>query len=67
LNDYYDRAFTYIELGDEDELWENVSFEDFEDIKLHEGLILKHRVTGNKILIPAQYIQIMKQKGGMPA
>jgi hypothetical protein len=54
LNDYYDRAFTYIELGDEDELWENVSFEDFEDIKLHKGLILKHRVTGNKILIPEQ-------------
>jgi len=26
----------------------------FEDIKLHEGLILKYRVTGNKILIPAQ-------------
>ena len=25
----------------------------FEDIKLHNGLILKHRVTGNKILIPA--------------
>ena len=107
LNYYYDRAFTYIELGDGDELWENVSFEDirkahshvfwkmsefhkdnrlyliwgnhnrkwknpnnvekhlyhyyderagcnkplFEDIKIHEGLILKHRVTGNKIFL----------------
>jgi hypothetical protein len=35
LNYYYDRAFTYIELGDGDELWENVSFEDIRKAHSH--------------------------------
>lgn len=114
LNHYYDKGFTYIELGDGDELWENASFEDireahshifwkmtqfheesrlyllwgnhnrkwkrpvnvekhlyqyhderkqyqderkkslkplFKGIKVHEGLILKHQDTGNKIFL----------------
>lgn len=107
LNFYYDQGFSYIELGDGDELWENPVFEDirkshshvfwklsefhkndrlyliwgnhnrmwknpknvekhlyqyyderedrckplFKDIKIHEGLILKHRITGKKIFL----------------
>lgn len=107
LNHYYDRNFTYIEIGDGDELWENSSYSDivqvhsdafwllskfynegrlhfvygnhdivkknqsfieknlyqyfyerenryvplFENIKLHEGVILKHRDTNGKIFL----------------
>lgn len=107
LNYYYNNNYTYIELGDGDELWENNNFSDiinihsnvfwllskfynegrlhmlfgnhdiakrnnkyngtnmsqyfdererkyislFENIKIHEGLILKHRNTGNKIYL----------------
>lgn len=107
LNHYYDQGFTYIELGDGDELWENASFEDirrahshifwkmtqfheenrlyllwgnhnrewersgnvekhlcqyyderrksmeplFKGIKVHEGLIMRHKDTGNKIFL----------------
>jgi len=107
LEYYYEKGFTYIELGDGDELWENKRFSDirevhgdiyrilrkfhvenrlymlwgnhdmvkkypdyvlknlyiyydqqedryfplFEGIKLHEGLILNHTGTGNKILL----------------
>jgi len=104
---YYRKNYTYIEIGDGDELWENSDFYDivqthsdafwlmsnfyskgrlyllygnhdivkqskkyveenlyqyfderekkymplFEKIKVHEGLILKHRVTGDKIFL----------------
>jgi UDP-2,3-diacylglucosamine pyrophosphatase LpxH len=96
LNHYYKRNYTYIEIGDGDELWENNNFSDillihkdvflllykfynknrlyfifgnhdiikkdkkfvknnlfplFKNIKIHEGLILKHRVTHDKILL----------------
>lgn len=107
LTHYYNENYTYIELGDGDELWENSEFFDikqvhsdvfwllskfynkgrlylilgnhdmvkkdksfvksnlskyldeterrfvplFKNIKLHEGLILKHRVTGDKIFL----------------
>jgi len=107
LNHYYNEGFTYIEIGDGDELWENKRFADirkayshifwlmskfhqnnmlyliwgnhnrkwknpknvkkhlyyynderegrykplFEDIKVHEGLVLRHSGTGNRIFI----------------
>ncbi|MHB8064660.1 MAG: metallophosphoesterase family protein [Ruminiclostridium sp.] len=107
LNHYYDDDYTYIELGDGDELWENTKLSDimhvhkdtfwllskfhnagrlyliygnhdmekkyygfvrknlrryfdqrdeeylsvFEHIKVHEGLVLRHRVTHDKILL----------------
>lgn len=107
LNHYYKEGFTYIEIGDGDELWEHRSFHTilnthknifwllskfytegrlhliygnhdivkkndkyvkrnlykyfderrkkyvplFENIKIHEGIVLKHRDTGNKILL----------------
>lgn len=107
LNHYYKENFTYIEIGDGDELWENRKLSDiisvhshifwllskffkegrlyliygnhdmvkredkfvrnnmyryfderkkkyiplFENIKVHEGLILKHRVTNQKIFL----------------
>lgn len=107
LNYYYDKNYTYIEIGDGDELWENKRFSDifnmhkdvfwilskfyhqnrlyfiygnhdivkkdpsfaqnylyqyydphekreiplFENITIHEGLVLKHRFTGNKIFL----------------
>jgi len=107
LNHYYNEGYTYIEIGDGDELWENRKLSDiisvhknifwllsnlykegrlhliygnhdmckkddkfiknnmyyyfderkkkylplFENIKVHEGLILKHRVTGQKIFL----------------
>jgi UDP-2,3-diacylglucosamine pyrophosphatase LpxH len=96
LNHYYKRNYTYIEIGDGDELWENNNFSDillihkdvflllykfynknrlyfifgnhdiikkdkkfvknnlfplFKNIKIHEGLILKHRITHDKILL----------------
>lgn len=107
LTHYYDENYTYIEIGDGDELWENSRFSDikqvhgdvfwllskfynegrlylifgnhdmvkkddsfvknnlyeyfderekkyiplFKDIKLYEGLVLKHRATGDKIFL----------------
>jgi len=107
LNHYYDEDYTYIELGDGDELWENTMLSDimhihkdtfwllskfhkagrlyliygnhdmekkdygfigknlrrffgqreeeylsiFQNIKVHEGLVLRHRVTDDKILL----------------
>lgn len=107
LTHYYNENFTYIELGDGDELWENTNISDiiqvhsnafwlmskfyeagrlyfiygnhdmvkrskryvkknlyqyfderqkkyiplFPDIKIHEGLVLKHRVTDDKIFL----------------
>lgn len=107
LKYYYDRDFTYIELGDGDELWENRKYYDiihsynkifellsefyyygrlyfiygnhdiekknerfvknnlyffynerlkeyiplFRNIKIHESLVLKHRITRNKIFL----------------
>jgi len=107
LNHYYKKGFTYIEVGDGDELWENKRFADirqahshvfwlmrkfhnekrlhliwgnhniewknrrnieknlyryyderddeykslFEDIEIHEGLVLKHSRTGKKIFV----------------
>jgi UDP-2,3-diacylglucosamine pyrophosphatase LpxH len=107
LNFYYSNNYTYIELGDGDELWENKKFSDvinihsdifnklsqfykkgrlhfiygnhdmlkksdsfvkknlqfhineldgrfvslFKDIKVHEGLVLKHRLTNEKIFL----------------
>lgn len=107
LNHYYKENFTYIELGDGDELWKNKKFSDiikihgdvfsilvdfhkkqrlyfifgnhdmvkknkkfvqnnlfyyfnerekknvplFEDVKVHEGLVLNHTDTGNKIFL----------------
>lgn len=107
LNDYYKKGYTYIELGDGDELWENKKFSDifamhkdafwilskfyekdrlyfiygnhdmvkknpnftqkhlcqyydshkkkeiplFKNIKIHEGLILRHSITGDKIFL----------------
>lgn len=107
LDSYFESGFTYIELGDGDELWENASFKVirkahsdvfwkmsqfhddnrfyfiwgnhnrkwnkprnvekhlyyyyderekcnkplFKGINIHEGLILRHQVTGNKIFL----------------
>lgn len=107
LNHYYNYNYTYIELGDGDELWENKKLSDimnihkdsfsilskfqnddrlymlfgnhdiekknynfvkrnlrrffnqreeksssiFENIKIHEGLVLRHRITDDKILL----------------
>ncbi len=107
LNHYYSKDYTYIELGDGDELWENRNFSDivsvhadafkllgkfynknrlyiiygnhdivkegngfygeifcnsfyendknrsllFEKIKVHEGLVLRHKTTGHKIFL----------------
>ncbi|WP_326907302.1 metallophosphoesterase [Sedimentibacter sp. MB31-C6] len=107
LNYYYKENYTYIELGDGDELWENSDITDiiqehsdifwllrkfykekrlyfiygnhdmlkkntkfiekkltyyfyernnkyyllFNDVKIHEGIVLKHKETGNKILL----------------
>lgn len=107
LNHYYNENYTYIEIGDGDELWENREFTDilkthlntflllekffkegriyfiygnhdivkskqdfvknnlyqyfdqeknkyiplFENIKLHEGLVLRHRVSDQRILL----------------
>lgn len=107
LTYYYSQKYTYIELGDGDELWENKDFYDivhihsdafsllkkfynenrlyfifgnhdmvkknssfvrknlyeyyeerekkyvplFKDIKIHEGLILRHKITNDKILL----------------
>lgn len=107
LNYYYNRGFSYIEIGDSDELWENRKFSEirqsyshifwlmrkfhikkrlylifgnhdmvkknkdfveknlyyyyddlkkkheklFENIQVHEGLILRHKATDNKIFI----------------
>lgn len=107
LTHYYNENYTYIEIGDGDELWENSNFYDivhihsdvfwllsklynegrfymifgnhdivkrydnfavsnlykyfdereqryiplFPNIKVHEGLVLRHRITGSKILV----------------
>lgn len=92
LKYYYNNGFTYFELGDGDELWENKSFdsiaatnkevfavllkflksgrlyliygnhdivkknnpylyEGFPRLTFHEGLVLRHEETGNKILL----------------
>ncbi|MDP4144723.1 MAG: metallophosphoesterase family protein [Bacillota bacterium] len=107
LTHYYDKGYTYIEIGDGDELWENTQLSNiikmhsdvfellskffindrlyfiygnhdmvkkddkfvkenlyqyfnerqkayipiFEGVKLHEGLVLRHRVTDDKILL----------------
>lgn len=96
LSYYYKRNYTYIEIGDGDELWENCSLSDiveahsdvfgqlskfyyenrlyfiygnhdmvkkydryvlnnlssyFKDIKIYEGIVLKHRNTQDKILL----------------
>jgi hypothetical protein len=39
LNYYYDQGFTYIELGDGDELWENAFFEDIR--RAHSNIFWK--------------------------
>lgn len=107
LTQYYDRDYTYIEIGDGDELWENTKLSDivrihgdafwilskffnegrlyliygnhdmvkkdqkyvegnlfeyfddrqkkyvslFKDIRIHEGLVLRHKVTDDKIFL----------------
>ena len=35
LNYYYENGYTYIELGDGDELWENRSLDDIKEIHSH--------------------------------
>lgn len=47
LRDYFDRGFTYFELGDGDELWENRHFEDiFEPYKDIYDLLKKYHKNG---------------------
>lgn len=119
LTYYYERTYTYIEIGDGDELWENKKFSDivrvhsnvfwllskfyerkklyliygnhdmvkkssnfvksnlyryyderskeylplFENIKVHEGLILKHRVDNYKIfLIHGHQVEVLNNQ-----
>jgi hypothetical protein len=50
LNYYYKENFTYIEIGDGDER-EKKTVPLFNNIKVHEGLILRYTVTSDKILL----------------
>jgi len=51
LNDYYQKGFTYIEIGDGDELWENERFEDIR--KAHQDVfkLMQKFYQGGKLYL----------------
>ncbi len=59
LNYYYDNGYTYIELGDGDELWENRSLDDIKEIHSHVFWLLSkfyskkrlHLIYGNHDIV----------------
>jgi len=71
LNDYYEKGFTYFELGDGDELWENRYFDSiFESYKNIYELIKKfydnnrlHMLFGNHDMVYSQPMIVQKYLG----
>ncbi|NNK20488.1 MAG: serine/threonine protein phosphatase, partial [Flavobacteriaceae bacterium] len=49
LSQYYQDGFQYFELGDGDELWENVDFEDLFDAHKNVYLLLRKYYMGNRL------------------
>lgn len=63
LGYYFERGFTYIELGDGDELWENRSFSDIEEI--HSDifkLLEKFRNTGRMYMLWGNHDRIKSHR-----
>ena len=63
LGYYFERGFTYIELGDGDELWENRSFADIEEI--HSDifkLLEKFRNTGRMYMLWGNHDRIKSHR-----
>ena len=51
LNYYYDRGFTYIELGDGDEMWEVVNYNDIIEEYLQTFKIMKKYHDSNRLIM----------------
>ena len=64
LGYYFERDFTYVELGDGDELWENRSFEDIEEI--HSDifkLLEKFRTSGRMYMLWGNHDRVKSRPG----
>lgn len=70
LNHYYDEGFTYCELGDGDELWENTEFKEIFEAHKNVFMLLKqffeedrlHRLVGNHDMVYANERYVEKHK-----
>lgn len=63
LGYYFERGFTYIELGDGDELWENRSFSDIEEIHSDIFKLLdKFRNTGRMYMLWGNHDRIKSHR-----
>ncbi|SFS35253.1 Calcineurin-like phosphoesterase superfamily domain-containing protein [Zhouia amylolytica] len=63
LNQYYKNDFTYIELGDGDELWENLSFESIFKSHKHIYLLLKNFYEKSRLfMIYGNHDMVYKNK-----
>lgn len=51
LSHYYDRGFTYIEIGDGDELWENRRFADIREAHSHVFWLMKRFYDDNRLYL----------------
>ena len=51
LNHYYNKGFTYVELGDGDEMWEVENYEDIVDVHINTFNLLKKFYKSKKLIM----------------
>lgn len=66
LNHYYCRGFTYLELGDGDELWENRSMRKIKEMHRHSFEMMSRFYKENRLYILYGNHDIVKQKKHFP-
>lgn len=67
LEHYYRQGFTYLELGDGDELWENRSMKNIIDIHSNVFWLFKQFYQENRLYLLYGNHDIVKRKKGYPA
>ena len=67
LEHYYRQGFTYIELGDGDELWENRSLKNIIDVHSNVFWLFKQFYQENRLYLLYGNHDIVKRKKGYPA
>lgn len=67
LEHYYRQGFTYIELGDGDELWENRSMKNIIDVHSNVFWLFKQLYQENRLYLLYGNHDIVKRKKGYPA
>lgn len=64
LNHYFQRKFTYLELGDGDELWENRSFQKIKEMHRHSfDLMAKYYAAGRFYAVYGNHDMVKKKNG----